>query len=115
MDVEFACTVIAACVIFHNICELNHERYDKEWTENEPNNVNEDQTIGDELNELYVNELLCAKSMRDDLAVAMSSGNIWTCPCGLRIIVLDVRYFQMSVNLSFDWTRLFLCILFSQR
>ena len=76
VDVEFACTVIAACVIFHNICELNHERYDEEWTENEPNNVNEDQTIGDELNELYVNELLCAKSMRDDLAVAMSSGNI---------------------------------------
>ena len=26
--VEFACTVIAACVILHNICEISRETYD---------------------------------------------------------------------------------------
>jgi hypothetical protein len=28
VDVEFACTVISACVILHNICEISRETYD---------------------------------------------------------------------------------------
>ena len=28
VDVEFACTVIDACVILHNICEISRETYD---------------------------------------------------------------------------------------
>ena len=28
----FACTVIAACVILHNVCDIHKEGYNEEWS-----------------------------------------------------------------------------------
>ncbi|XP_067671679.1 uncharacterized protein [Haliotis asinina] len=36
VGVEFSCTVIAACVVLHNICEIHNQRFDDIWHVEEP-------------------------------------------------------------------------------
>ncbi|XP_041369950.1 protein ANTAGONIST OF LIKE HETEROCHROMATIN PROTEIN 1-like [Gigantopelta aegis] len=39
VDVQFACSVIAACVVLHNIRETHNQLYDENWDEKDPQDV----------------------------------------------------------------------------
>jgi len=72
VDVEFACTVITTCVVLHNICEISNDRYNEEWNDNE--DKDDDMEDSDGAPDLAGN--LCAKTLRDDIAVAFANGVI---------------------------------------
>jgi len=65
VDVEFACTVIASCVILHNICEISRETYNDRW------NFERD----DETDVLFAdgNDAKTGKTIRDDIASAFEN------------------------------------------
>lgn len=65
VDVEFACTVIPACAILHNICEISRERYDDRWNFER----------ADETGVLFHdgNDAKTGKTIRDDIASAFEN------------------------------------------
>ena len=71
LDVEttFACTVIAACVILHNVCEIHKEGYDDGWN----NVLPDDADMGDREEDPAGAAAQNAKRLRDDIASAFAN------------------------------------------
>ena len=71
LDVEttFACTVIAACVILHNVCEIHKEGYDDGWN----NVLPDDAEMGDREEDPAGAAAQNAKRLRDDIASAFAN------------------------------------------
>jgi len=66
VDIEFACTAIAACVVLHNMCELHNELFNDEWNDN-ANTDDADYDVQADDDDTNAAELLCAKILRDDI------------------------------------------------
>lgn len=66
VDVEFACTVIASCVVLHNICEISRETYDDRW--NFEGDDETDVVLFDDGNDAKT-----GKTIRDDIASAFEN------------------------------------------
>lgn len=67
VDVEFACTVIATCMVLHNICELSNEIYRSEWNDD---NREDDDVLDDDVE---ATEYPCAKQLRDDIVLCFAN------------------------------------------
>ena len=35
MNVEFMSTLVTACCVLHNICEVHHDTFDQQWLDDE--------------------------------------------------------------------------------
>lgn len=70
VDVKFACTVIATCVVLHNICELSNELYRAEWDEDNNEDDDNDDVLDDDVE---ATEYPCAKQLRDDLVLCFAN------------------------------------------
>ena len=63
VNVGFACSVVAACVVLHNDCEMRQELY--EYQRAVETNDEEDDIV--EHGDLDMQEVMCAHRIRDDV------------------------------------------------
>ena len=71
VDTCFACTVIAACVILHNVCEIHNEGYNEDWL-----NVVEANADMVDREDGRAEAAQDAKRLRDDIASAFANNVI---------------------------------------
>ena len=70
VEVEFACTLIGACVVLHNYCEYEKEDYIWDPYTEDSDEDDDDPQDGD------IDIIRCAKALRDDIATAFANNDL---------------------------------------